>query len=195
MTEFRQIDLPGLVEIQPRRLGDGRGFFSETYKRSVWAANGIAESFVQDNCSRSEERFTLRGLHFQLSPHAQAKLVRVVRGRVWDVAVDVRPGSPSYGAWRGLELSAKAGNQLFVPAGFAHGFVTLEPGTEVLYKMSVEYAPEHERGLRWDDPRLAIDWPLEGARPILSDKDSRLPGVDALDDLWDEADRAGERRS
>jgi dTDP-4-dehydrorhamnose 3,5-epimerase len=194
MTEFRALEPPGLVEIVPRRNGDRRGFFAETYRRSVWAANGVTDAFVQDNHSRSAGRYTLRGLHFQTPPHAQAKVVRVVQGRAWDVAVDLRRGSPSYGRWRGLELSADAGNQLYIPEGFAHGLLTLEPDTEVHYKVSAEYAPEHEAGLAWDDPRLAIAWPLDGARPILSEKDKRQPGLDGFDSPFVHADRAEERR-
>jgi dTDP-4-dehydrorhamnose 3,5-epimerase len=181
MIAFRPLDLPGLVEITPRRHGDDRGFFSESYKRSAWEAAGIADAFVQDNHSRSEARLTLRGLHFQIPPHAQAKLVRMIRGRAFDVAVDLRRGSPTFGTWRAVELSAEKGNQLYVPVGFAHGFLTLEPDTEALYKVSAEYAREHERGLAWDDPEVGVAWPLEGGRAILSEKDSRLPRLAELD--------------
>lgn len=171
----RPLDLPGVLEIVPVRRADARGHFTETYKKSEWAAAGIDVDFVQDNVSFSADRFTLRGLHYQTEPKAQAKIVRVIRGRVWDVAVDIRPDSESFGRWVGLELSAERGNQIYIPAGFAHGFLTLEPDVEAAYKASAEYSPAHDTGLAWDDPDLAVAWPLGGAAPVLSDKDRRQP--------------------
>lgn len=162
--------------IEPRRFGDERGWFSETYKEPDFAARGIVDRFVQDNHSLSVPCFTLRGLHFQTPPHAQAKLVRCIRGHVFDVAVDLRVGSPSYGRWTSAELSADNGRQMFIPVGFAHGFLTLEERCEVTYKCSALYAPDSDAGLRWDDPDIAVDWPLpNGAAPELSDKDRRTP--------------------
>lgn len=173
--DVRALDLPGVLEIVPRRFGDHRGFFSETYKRSVWADAGIADEFVQDNTSFSAERFTLRGLHFQTPPFAQAKLVRVTKGRIWDVAVDIRAGSPSFGRWTALEVSAEKGNQIYVPVGFAHGLLTLEADTEVVYKVTAEYSAAHDTGVAWNDPDVAVAWPLAGATPVLSGKDRTLP--------------------
>jgi dTDP-4-dehydrorhamnose 3,5-epimerase len=181
MTEVRPLGIPGALEITPARAGDHRGSFSETYRESVWAGLGVLARFVQDNQSRSAARFTLRGLHFQIPPHAQDKLVRVLKGRAWDVVVDLRRGSPRYGQWEALELSAETGNQMFVPAGLAHGFLTLEPETEVLYKVSAEYAPEHERGILWNDPAIGVAWPLGGVKPVLSNKDVGLPLLAALE--------------
>lgn len=167
---------PPIHVILPRRHGDARGWFSETYNRDTFGALGITCAFVQDNHSLSRLAFTLRGLHFQTPPHGQDKLVRCIRGRVFDVAVDVRAGSPTYGRWAAAELSAENGHQLFVPVGFAHGFLTLEPDCEVTYKCSDTYAPEHDGGIRWDDPAIGIDWPLPaGTTPELSPKDARLP--------------------
>ncbi|MEO1950387.1 dTDP-4-dehydrorhamnose 3,5-epimerase [Thioclava sp.] len=165
--------LSGVLVITPKRFGDHRGFFSESYSAKRFAEAGIEIDFVQDNHSVSETVGTVRGLHFQAPPHAQAKLVRCGRGRLWDVAVDIREGSPTYGQWFGTELSFENGKQLLIPAGFAHGFVTLEPGTEIVYKCSDYYAPECEGAIRWDDPDLAIDWPLSaGIEPVLSGKDA-----------------------
>ena len=166
--------LPGLVILTPRRYRDDRGFFSETYSQRVYAELGISENFVQDNHSLSAEIGTVRGLHFQGPPHAQAKLVRCGRGAIFDVAVDIRKGSATYGKWVGYELSAENGAQLFIPAGFAHGFTTLRPDSEIIYKCSDYYAPETEGALRWDDPAIDINCPLEG-KAILSDKDAVAP--------------------
>lgn len=166
--------------IRPRRFGDTRGWFTETYNRDTFAALGIACTFVQDNHSLSAPAFTLRGLHFQTPPRAQDKLVRCIRGRIFDVAVDVRAGSPTYGQWVGAELSAENGHQLFIPVGFAHGFVTLEPDCEVTYKCSDTYAPAHDGGIRWDS--VGIDWPIPaGTTPELSDKDKVQPTLAAFD--------------
>ncbi|SFH49785.1 dTDP-4-dehydrorhamnose 3,5-epimerase [Palleronia marisminoris] len=172
--------LPDVFCVTPRRFGDARGFFAETWSRSRMARAGIDVEFVQDNHSLSEAAGTVRGLHFQAAPHAQAKLVRCGRGRLFDVAVDIRRGSASYGQWVGVELSFENGRQLYIPAGFAHGFVTLEPGTEIVYKCSDVYAPDTEGSVRWDDPDLGIDWPLSGA-PVLSDKDAAAPLLADLD--------------
>ena len=162
--------------VEPRRHGDARGWFVETYNRETYAGLGIDVAFVQDNHSLSAPAFTLRGLHFQTPPRGQDKLVRCVRGRIFDVAVDVRAGSPTYGRWVGAELSAENGHQLFVPVGFAHGFLTLEPDCEVVYKCSDTYAPDHDGGIAWDDPDIGVDWPLPaGARPELSAKDGKQP--------------------
>lgn len=165
-----------VVRFVPKRFEDARGWFSETYQRDRFKAAGIDAAFVQDNHSYSAPAFTLRGIHFQTPPYAQAKLVRCLRGRIWDVAIDLRAGSPSYGRSVATELTAERGEQLYVPIGFGHAFLTLEPDCEVAYKTSDFYAPECDAGIRWDDPALAIAWPLAGA-PQLSDKDTRLPAL------------------
>jgi dTDP-4-dehydrorhamnose 3,5-epimerase len=159
--------------IRPKRFADARGWFSEVFNARRYAELGVDAAFVQDNHSMSREAGVVRGLHFQAPPHAQAKLVRCVAGRLYDVAVDVRAGSPTYGRWVGEELSAENGLQLFVPVGFAHGFMTLEPDTQVQYKTSDFYAPAAEGGVLWNDPALALPWP--DLAPILSDKDLLLP--------------------
>lgn len=169
------LPLPEVIELRPATHGDGRGFFSEVYNARAFAKAGIDAAFVQDNHSLSGPVGTVRGLHFQVPPHAQAKLVRVPKGRILDVAVDIRAGSPTYGAHVAVELSAEAWNQLFVPVGFAHGFCTLEPDTEVVYKVSAYYAPDHDRGLLWNDPALGIDWPVRADEAVLSDKDRQHP--------------------
>jgi dTDP-4-dehydrorhamnose 3,5-epimerase len=173
MARPSAIDGPLLVST--RRFGDARGHFAETYSRRDFAALGIAEEMVQDNHSVSAPRGTVRGLHFQLPPRAQAKLVRVLRGRILDVAVDIRTNSASYGRHVAVELSAQNGLMLYIPAGFAHGFATLEPDTEVAYKVSDTYAPDCDRGLAWDDPALGIDWGIAPVAAVLSDKDRRHP--------------------
>lgn len=170
--EFRPADLPGLVIVEPKVHVDDRGSFSETYKRSDFVAAGIAEEFIQDNRSTSRKR-TLRGLHFQRPPHVQAKLVQVIRGAAWDVAVDLRKGSPTFLKWFALELSASNRLMLYIPGGFAHGFLALEDGTMFAYKCSSEYDRDSEGGIRWDDPDLAIPWP--DGRIHVSDKDASLP--------------------
>lgn len=182
MVEFRPLALDGLVELRPARNGDARGFFSETWKEEWNGELGFAGSFVQDNHSLSGQAGVLRGLHLQVAPAAQDKLVRVVRGAVFDVAVDVRKGSPTYGRWAGLRLSAEEWNQLFVPSGFAHGFLTLEPDTVVLYKVSAPYAPECERAIRFDDPEIGIVWPAAGGDFILSEKDRSAPLLSKIAD-------------
>tara|TARA_R110002110_G_scaffold412641_1_gene638799 strand:+ start:24188 stop:24712 length:525 start_codon:yes stop_codon:yes gene_type:complete len=166
--------------IEPDRFGDHRGFFGETYSQRVYVELGINERFVQDNHSLSAEIGTVRGLHFQAPPAAQAKLVRCGRGAIFDVAVDIRKGSATYGKWVGYELSVENGAQLFIPAGFAHGFATLQPDSEIIYKCSDYYEPETEGALRWDDPAIDINWPLLG-EAILSDKDAVAPMLTDLD--------------
>ena len=172
--QIEDTPLNGVRVITPPRFGDARGFFSETWSRPKLAAAGIEIDFVQDNHSLSATPGTVRGLHFQAPPHAQDKLVRCGRGRLFDVAVDIRRGSPTYGRWWGTELSFENGRQLLVPAGFAHGFATLEPDTEIVYKCSDVYAPETEGALLWNDPEIGIEWPVEG-EAILSDKDAVAP--------------------
>ena len=162
------------------KYGDHRGFFSEVYNKRALAEAGIDIEFVQDNHSLSAEKGTVRGLHFQTPPFAQDKLVRVVRGAVFDVAVDLRRESPTYGRHVSMVLSAETWNQILVPIGFAHGFMTLEPDTEVVYKVSGYYAPDHDKGLLWNDPALGIAWPIPEARAILSDKDRRQPRLAEL---------------
>ena len=169
-----QTEIPGLVLIKPRQFHDARGFFVEALYISALAAQGIHADFVQDNHSLSRDLGTLRGLHFQSPPHAQAKLVRCSRGAIWDVAVDIRAGSPSFGQWQGFELTPENGLQLFIPAGFLHGFVTLTPETEVQYKCTDFYAPDCDGAVLWNS--LGIDWGQSGLtldQPVLSDKDSR----------------------
>lgn len=167
--------LPGVLILTPPRFGDARGWFCETWNAARLAAAGIHIPFVQDNHSFSAAKGTLRGLHFQRPPHAQDKLVRCTRGAILDVAVDIRRGSPAYGKWVGVELSAADGRQLLIPRGFLHGFVTLCDDCEVQYKCSDVYAPDCDGAVRWDDPDLAIDWGLNGLAPVLSDKDARAP--------------------
>ena len=158
-----------LIEVSLHK--DHRGVFAETYSRRKYSELGILDDFVQDNHSNSHDAGTLRGLHFQAPPHAQAKLVRCGRGTIFDVAVDIRKGSPTYGRWEGYELTAESGHQLYIPVGFAHGFVTLEPDSEIVYKCSNYYAPETEGAILWNDPDIGIDWPTVSG-PILSDKDA-----------------------
>lgn len=170
-----QIDktsLDGVLVVTPRRFGDPRGFFSESYNRKAFLDAGIDIEFVQDNHSLSLEQATIRGLHFQAPPHAQAKLVRCGRGTIFDVAVDIRKGSSTYGNWYGIELSFDNGKQLLVPAGFAHGFLTRSPEAEIIYKCSDYYAPETEGALLWNDPEIGIEWGLGDRQPVLSEKDA-----------------------
>lgn len=173
-----QTKLQGVLILTPKRHGDVRGFFSESWNAARMAEHGLTPVFVQDNHSYSEARGTLRGLHFQAPPHAQGKLVRCSRGALFDVAVDIRRGSPGYGQWVGVELSFDNGRQLWIPPGFAHGFVTLTEGAEVCYKCTDYYAPSADGGVRWDS--CGIDWPL-GAEPMLSDKDATAPALDAFE--------------
>jgi dTDP-4-dehydrorhamnose 3,5-epimerase len=173
-VQIRETEIPDVKLIEPVRHGDARGFLSEIYREDILLRHGIELRFVQENHSFSATQGTLRGLHFQTPPAAQAKLVRVAAGAIFDVAIDIRHGSPTYGRHVAVVLSAKEGNQLLIPEGFAHGFCTIAPNTEVLYKVNSYYAPENDRGLAWDDPALGIEWPLSG-EPLLSDKDRRHP--------------------
>jgi dTDP-4-dehydrorhamnose 3,5-epimerase len=175
VIEVRKLGLDGVLEILPPKFGDARGFFSEVYKSSDFKAAGLDFTFVQDNHSYSAAKGVLRGLHYQVPPAAQDKLVRVIRGAIFDVAVDIRRSSPDFGKWIGLEISAGAWNQILVPRGFAHGFITLEADTEVIYKVSGLYAPEHDRAIRYDDPEIGIDWPLPAGMIQVSDKDRAAP--------------------
>ncbi len=175
------LDIHEVKLIRPRRFEDFRGFFVETWNRESFAQSGIPADFVQDNASLSRQAGTIRGLHYQRAPAAQAKLFRVVRGAAFDVAVDLRRTSPTFGRHVAATLSAQGGEQMFVPVGFAHGFCTLEPDTEVAYKVSQLHSPEHEAGIAWDDPDIGIDWPLSGKAPILSDRDKSLPLLSAID--------------
>lgn len=161
--------------ITPARFSDSRGWFAETWNAKRLSEIGITTDFCQDNHSLSKHAGTIRGLHFQRNLHAQAKLVRCLRGRIFDVAVDVRVDSPTYKDWVGVELSAEVGNQLFVPKGYAHGFLTLENDCEIAYKVDAYYAPEADGGIAWNDPELAIEWPVNDLSPLLSDKDADLP--------------------
>ena len=174
--QIQELAIPDVKLLIPGRIGDRRGLFSEVYSRRTLSAAGFDRDFVQDNHSRSAERGTVRGLHFQTPPHAQDKLVRVLRGSVFDVAVDLRRRSPTYDQHVSVVLSAEAWNQILVPIGFAHGFMTLELDTEVAYKVSDYYAPNHDEGLRWNDPVLGVEWPISEKDAVLSDKDLRQPG-------------------
>lgn len=167
------LEIPEVKMILLKKHLDNRGFFSETFNSRVLEERGIKENFVQDNHSLSVEKGTLRGLHFQVAPKAQGKLVRVIRGSILDVAVDIRKGSPTFGKFIAEELTAEKWNALYIPVGFAHGFITKEPNTEVLYKTTNYYSPEHERGIFWDDPELNISWGTKDV--VLSKKDTQYP--------------------
>ncbi len=169
--------IPEVMLIEPKVFGDARGFFFESFNQQAFnTATGTNYQFVQDNHSRSS-RGVLRGLHYQLPPYAQGKLVRVVSGCVWDVAVDIRPASPTFGQWVGVELDAEKHQQFWIPPGFAHGFVVLSETADFLYKTTAYYAPEYDRGIAWNDPELAIAWPDLGMDMQLSDKDQRQPNL------------------
>lgn len=183
-----ELDIPGLRLITPKRHGDSRGFFSEVYNRTAFEESGIHGDFVQDNHSFSSQRGVIRGLHFQSPPHAQGKLVRVTRGAVLDVVVDIRQGSPTFGRHVAVELSADNWKQLWVPPGFAHAFCTLSRDVEFLYKVTDYYAPECDHGLAFDDPDLGIDWPVTSAEAILSDKDRNHPRLKDLPAFFDYSD-------
>jgi dTDP-4-dehydrorhamnose 3,5-epimerase len=172
--EITATDLPGLFLLKPRRFIDSRGYFVETYNQRALAAASVSMQFVQDNLSFSAKASTIRGLHFQLPPAAQTKLVRAAHGRVFDVAVDLRQGSPTFGRWFGATLTAEGGEQLLIPRGFAHAFCTLEDNCEVAYKTDDFYAPKSDSGLIWNDPDLRIGWPIAANLAILSDKDAKL---------------------
>jgi dTDP-4-dehydrorhamnose 3,5-epimerase len=169
------LSIPEVKILEPERFGDQRGFFSETYNRRTLAERGVELEFVQDNHSLSRPKGTIRGLHYQSPPFAQAKLVRVVRGSILDVAVDLRQGSPTYGEHVAAVISAQAWNQILIPIGFAHGFCTLEADTEIIYKVTNYYSPEHERGVLWNDPDLGIEWPASEEAFLLSPKDRGMP--------------------
>jgi dTDP-4-dehydrorhamnose 3,5-epimerase len=177
-----KLSIPDVLLITPRRHGDQRGFFSETFRADLFRDLGLDATFVQDNHSRSSQQGVLRGLHFQTPPQAQGKLVRCIRGSIFDVAVDIRKGSPSYGRHVSSVISARNWTQVWVPAGFAHGFCTLEPDCEVIYKVTDYYAPELEVGIAFDDPALAIPWPVPAAEVILSPKDRTHPPLSGLGD-------------
>lgn len=170
--EIRDLGLDGVKEIIPARFRDARGYFTESYNRARFVEAGIDLDWMQDNLSFSADQYVLRGLHFQQPPFAQDKLVRVITGAVFDVVVDIREGSPTYGKWTSVTLSAEKGNQILVPKGFAHGFLTLTPDVHVAYKVTAPYAPDHDRSVRYDDPAIGVDWPLNGAEPKLSAKDA-----------------------
>ncbi|MFO0753897.1 MAG: dTDP-4-dehydrorhamnose 3,5-epimerase [Thermodesulfovibrionales bacterium] len=172
--EFMRLALPEVILIAPRLFPDDRGFFMEVYKHSDFLKAGIPEHFVQDNHSQSSLA-VLRGLHYQKDPAAQGKLVRCLRGKIYDVAVDIRKGSPRYGKWVSAELSGENNHQLYVPPGFAHGFVVLTHTAEIMYKCTEEYSPENDRGIRWNDPDINVIWPVQ--EPILSEKDKRHPSL------------------
>lgn len=175
MVEIHALALAGVYEIVPARHGDGRGFFSETWNAEAMREAGLDLTFVQDNHSRSDTRGVIRGLHYQLPPMAQDKLVRVTRGSIYDVVIDIRRSSPTFGKWLGIVLSAERWNQLLVPQGFAHGFMTLEPDCEVLYKVTARYSPAHDRAIHHADPAIGIDWPIAPAERQLSAKDAAAP--------------------
>lgn len=166
-------ELPDVILVEPKAFGDARGWLIESYKRSDFANAGVALPFVQDVHSRTESKGTLRGLHYQLAPHAQGKLVRVLAGEVLDVAVDLRRASPTYRRWTSATLSAANRRALWIPPGFAHGFCTMTDGVEVLYKMTAEYSAPHDRAVRWNDPALGVRWPVD--KPLLAPKDAAAP--------------------
>jgi dTDP-4-dehydrorhamnose 3,5-epimerase len=173
--QIERLAIPDVILVTPPRFGDARGFFSETFNAARFAEAGIDRGFVQDNQSLSRAKGVIRGLHCQIAPHPQGKLVRCLKGAIWDVAVDIRHGSPSFGQHVGAVLSAENWSQLWVPAGFLHGFCTLEADTEVLYKVTDVYDRASERGVIWDDPDLALPWPVEPGGAVLSEKDLVLP--------------------
>jgi dTDP-4-dehydrorhamnose 3,5-epimerase len=179
-VKITHLSIPDVLVIEPMQFRDDRGVFSEIYNRRVFADSGLRFDWVQDNHAMSQERGTLRGLHFQSPPHAQAKLIRVTSGSIFDVAVDMRTGSPTFGEWVSVVLSASAWKLILVPKGFAHGYLTLEPDTGILYKVDDYYAPQSDAGVIWNDPDLSIDWPLDGSAPILSNKDHSLPRLSEL---------------
>jgi dTDP-4-dehydrorhamnose 3,5-epimerase len=179
-----ETEIPEVKVLLPKRFKDARGFFSETYNRDTFRKLGIDAEFVQDNHSLSVEKGVVRGLHYQLPPMAQHKLVRVTRGAILDIAVDIRRASPTFGQHVAVKLSAEEWNQIFVPIGFAHGFATLEPNTEVVYKVSDYYSPAHERGIRWNDPDLKIHWGIEEAAAILSERDRKHPSFKDASEIF-----------
>ena len=178
--EVQSLAIPEVLILKPTRFGDSRGFFSEVYRESVFAHVGIRERFVQDNHSFSAEKGVMRGIHFQVPPVAQGKLLRVTRGAIFDVALDIRVGSPTFGQHVAEEINAEAWNQIWVPPGFAHGFCTLTPGVEVVYKVTSEYSPADEGGVLWADPNLGIDWPVTEADAVVSPRDAKWPRLAEL---------------
>lgn len=177
---FRELEIAGIVLVEPRRIGDARGHFMESFRKDLFESHCGAHDFVQENQSLSAEAGTVRGLHFQIDPQAQGKLVSCIAGALLDVVVDIRPESPSFGRHLCVELTEENARQLWIPAGFAHGFCTLAPATKISYKVTSYYSREHERGIAWDDPALAIEWPVDGGRAVLSEKDRALPPLEAL---------------
>jgi dTDP-4-dehydrorhamnose 3,5-epimerase len=178
---------PDVLELQPDRFGDERGLFSEVYNKAEFKRHGLDFEFIQDNQSLSADKGTVRGLHFQIAPFSQTKLIRVVRGAIFDVAVDIRKGSPTYGRHVSAIVSAEIWNQLLIPSGYAHGFCTLEANTEVIYKVDACYSPDHDRGLMWNDPALRINWPVDPDSAILSEKDRNHPALAQLPGYFDYA--------
>jgi dTDP-4-dehydrorhamnose 3,5-epimerase len=189
--QIERFDIPDIFAMVPPKRADHRGFFSETYRREALAAEGLNQSFVQENHVYSAERGVLRGLHFQVPPQAQGKLVRCVRGAILDVGVDIRKASPCYGRHIAVELSAANWKQLWLPPGFAHGYVTLEPDCEVIYKVTDYWAPDCERGIAWDDPALGIDWRISAADAILTDKDRSHPALAEVEPSFHYSPRNG----
>lgn len=179
--KVERLSIPEVFVVTPPKYGDARGFFSEIYNAAAFAGVGIDQTFVQDNQSLSSQRGVLRGLHCQIGPNTQGKLVRVLRGSIWDVAVDIRRGSPTYGQYAAALLSAENWGQIWVPGGFLHGFCTLEPDTEVVYKVTAPYDKAAERGVIWNDPDLALPWPISADEAVLSDKDKVLPRLSDCD--------------
>ena len=181
---FEDLEIEGLKLVTPRKFGDDRGFFSETHNAATWEKAGLHYNFVQDNHSLSRDVGTVRGLHFQTPPFAQDKLVRVLQGRILDVAVDLRRSSPTFGRHVVVELSKENWRQLLIPIGFAHGFVTLEPDTEVIYKVTNFYSPAHDFGVAWNDPDIGIDWGVSAEKAVLSAKDQKLPRLRDVTELF-----------
>ena len=184
MLYSKPLDIPDVFLITPQRHTDARGFFSEVYNRGRWSEAGVNATFVQDNHSLSAEKGVVRGLHFQIAPHAQGKLVRVAQGAIFDVAVDIRHGSPTFGRHVSTVLSSDNWDQLWIPEGFAHGFCTLEPNTEVLYKTTGYYSLESSRGIAWNDSRLGIAWPIPAQDMVLSEADRNWPSLDELSPMF-----------
>ena len=180
MSNFETTKIPGVILVKPKRFGDDRGYFADTYRENLFEEAGIYGPFVQDNHSLSAEAGVIRGLHFQTQPSPQAKLVRCTRGRILDVAVDIRHGSPTFGQFVSAELSAENGHQLYIPVGFAHGLCTLEPDTEVQYKVTGYYDPDADKGVLWSDADIGVDWPISGKTPVLSEKDRTQPRLSEL---------------
>lgn len=185
MLEVRSLAIPDVKMVRSKRFSDARGYFWETFRRSAFAEKGISHEFIQDNQSCSERAGTVRGLHFQRPPFAQAKLIRVLRGAILDVVVDLRHLSPTFGRHVSIKLDSESDEQLFVPKGFAHGFCTLEPETVVFYKVDEVYSPDHDGGVYWADPELAIEWPVKALEAHLSPKDRMLPTFDQLASVFE----------